>query len=83
MNTKMKQCHSCGAFMSIRSKKCFKCGSVDLGSDHNVITCPTCGFELELEENHAECAFCGETISINDHYVVHSKYRGDLFESYH
>lgn len=83
MNTKIKQCHACGSFMSSHAKKCFKCGSYDLASDHNTMVCPTCGLELQLEGNRGECTFCGDTISINDHYIIHSKFRGDSFESYH
>jgi ribosomal protein L40E len=83
MNTKMKQCHSCGAFMSSRARKCFKCGSYDLALDHNIMACPTCGFELELDGNHGECKFCGDTVSINDQYIVHSKFRGDSLENHH
>lgn len=83
MNTKVKQCHSCGAFMSIRARKCFKCGSYDLGSDHNIVVCPTCGSELELDGNHGECAFCGDLILINNQYIVHSRFRDDNIEKQH
>lgn len=83
MNTKMKQCHACGSFMSSRAKKCFKCGSYDLASEHNLLVCPTCGIEIELEDNHGECTFCGDEVKIYDHYILHSKFRGDSFESYH
>lgn len=83
MNTKMKQCHNCGALMSGRAKKCFRCGSYDLIFNHHMIVCPTCGMELEFEGDHGECAFCGDSISIQDHYIIHSKFRGDSFETYH
>lgn len=83
MNTKMKQCHGCGAFMGHQAKKCFRCGSFDLMGDHFAMACPTCGSQLEVNEHHGECSFCGEFVRFDKHFIIHTKYRGDVLEYYH